>query len=227
MKLLLVEDERDLSRALSLILHKNNYTVDCAYDGEEAELFLKGNAYDAIILDIMLPKKNGIEILKDMRKKDNQTPVIILSAKSEIKDRIIGLDIGADDYLPKPFDVAELLARIRALTRRRSEKIVTNLSFGNVSLNRDNSIMSTEFGEEKLLNKELQIMELFFLNHDRIISWEEIVNNAWPLDSYSINNNLWVFLSYIRKKLTNIKANIVIKNYRNLGYRVEIEDAKD
>jgi len=227
MKILLVEDERELSKVLNTILSKNNYSVDCAYDGEEAGIFINKNQYDLIILDIMLPKKNGIEILKDARKQGISTPVLILSAKDEIKDRVEGLDNGADDYLPKPFDISELLARIRALIWRRTGKITTNLYFGNVTLDRNTGYLYTEFGKEKLLNKELQIMELFLLNPQKILTSEDIINNAWSFDSYSINNNLWVFLSYIRKKLINIKANVIIKNYRNLGYTLEVVDEKD
>jgi len=228
MKILLVEDEKDLSKALCVLLKKNNYTVDAVYNGQDAIYFLDDIKYDLVILDIMLPIKNGIEVLKDMRSKGNQTPVLILSAKAEVEDKIYGLDSGADDYLPKPFNINELLARIRALTRRLDTiNNIESILFGNVKLDRSKSTISTEYGVEYLLNKEYQILELLILNKDCIVSLDTIISNVWATEDYSTVNNLWVFISYLRKKLINVKANFTVKSHRNIGYSLEYIDEKN
>ena len=225
MKILLVEDSLQLNKALSTVLKRNSYIVDSAFDGEEALLFLKQCTYDAIILDIMLPKVNGLEVLKSAREQKLETPIIMLTAKSTTDDKIAGLDLGADDYLPKPFSVDELLARLRALMRRRPQYDEDNKdTFGDLSL--DNSSFSLSCGDENvtLMNKEFQIMSLLMKAKGKIVSQETISKSAWDSDSYSTSENVWVFISYIRKKLEKINSKVKIKSIRYQGYYLEYKN---
>ena len=222
MKLLLVEDSLQLNKALSTVLKRHSYIVDSAFDGEEALLFLEQYEYDLVILDVMLPKLNGFEVLKNIRSKQNETPVIMLTAKSTTADKIQGLDLGADDYLAKPFDVEELLARIRALLRRKPINQHSNiLTFGDLELDLNTSCLSN--GEQKIVlgNKELQIMSLLMNAKGGIISLDKITKNAWDIESYSTSENVWVFISYLRKKLETIDSNTKIKSIRYQGYYLE------
>ena len=225
MKILLVEDSLQLNKALSTLLKRNSYIVDSAFDGEEALLFLKQCTYDAIILDIMLPKVNGLEVLKSAREQKLETPIIMLTAKSTTEDKIAGLDLGADDYLPKPFSVDELLARLRALMRRRPQYDEDNKdTFGDLSL--DNSSFALSCGDENvtLMNKEYQIMSLLMKAKGKIVSQETISKSAWDSDSYSTSENVWVFISYIRKKLEKINSKVKIKSIRYQGYYLEYKN---
>ena len=225
MKILLVEDSLQLNKALSTVLKRNSYIVDSAFDGEEALLFLKQCTYDAIILDIMLPKVNGLEVLKSARGQKLETPIIMLTAKSTTEDKIAGLDLGADDYLPKPFSVDELLARLRALLRRRPQYDEDNKdTFGDLSL--DNSSFALSCGDENvtLMNKEFQIMSLLMKAKGKIVSQETISKSAWDSDSYSTSENVWVFISYIRKKLEKINSKVKIKSIRYQGYYLEYKN---
>ena len=225
MKILLVEDSLQLNKALSTLLKRNSYIVDSAFDGEEALLFLKQCTYDAIILDIMLPKVNGLEVLKSARAQKLETPIIMLTAKSTTEDKIAGLDLGADDYLPKPFSVDELLARLRALMRRRPQYDEDNKdTFGDLSL--DNSSFALSCGDENvtLMNKEYQIMSLLMKAKGKIVSQETISKSAWDSDSYSTSENVWVFISYIRKKLEKINSKVKIKSIRYQGYYLEYKN---
>ena len=225
MKILLVEDSLQLNKALSTVLKRNSYIVDSAFDGEEALLFLKQCTYDAIILDIMLPKVNGLEVLKSAREQKLETPIIMLTAKSTTEDKIAGLDLGADDYLPKPFSVDELLARLRALMRRRPQYDEDNKdTFGDLSL--DNSSFALSCGDENvtLMNKEFQIMSLLMKAKGKIVSQETISKSAWDSDSYSTSENVWVFISYIRKKLEKINSKVKIKSIRYQGYYLEYKN---
>lgn len=224
MKLLLAEDEIELANALSMILKRHNYSIDVAYDGEEALSFIGCNKYNLIILDIMMPKIDGIKVLKELRSNKIKTPVLLLTAKSEIEDKVEGLDAGADDYLAKPFNTRELLARIRALIRRESGYDDNILTFGNVSLNCLNYVMSTEFGSVKLPNKEFQIMELLMKKSNMIISSDTLLEAVWNADDFISNENLWVFISYVRRKLSSISANIEIKSNRNVGYSLVVKN---
>ena len=222
MKLLLVEDSLQLNKALTTVLKRNSFVVDSAFDGEEALLFLEQYAYDVIILDIMLPKVNGLEVLKRARENHIETPIIMLTAKSTTEDKIIGLDNGADDYLPKPFVVDELLARIRALMRRKPVyKDEKSLKFGDLSLDTNNFVLSTEQGKVTLMNKELQIMTLLMNAEGNVVSLDTISKTAWDIESYSTNENVWVFVSYLRKKLETIKSNVKIKSIRYQVYYLE------
>ena len=222
MKLLLVEDSTQLNKALSTILKRNSYVVDSAFDGEEALIFINEYVYDVIILDIMMPKINGLEVLKIIRDKKIDTPVLMLTAKSTIEDKITGLDAGADDYLAKPFNADELLARIRALLRRKPEYKKTEvISFGDLSLDVNTSTLSCDDKQVVLMNKELQIMTLLINNQGNIVSLDVISKSAWDIDAYSTSENVWVFISYLRKKINSIGSKTKIKSIRYQGYYLE------
>lgn len=221
MRLLLAEDEKDLSKALCAVLKHNNYSVDPVYDGQDALDYGICGSYDGIILDIMMPKMNGIDVLKELRKNGIDTPVLILTAKAETDDKIVGLDAGADDYLTKPFAMGELLARIRALTRRKAEFSPNLLSFGNLSLNRESFELSVGENSVRLGNKEFQMIEMLLNNPGRLISTEQFMERIWGYETEAEINVVWVYISYLRKKLTNLGANLEIKAVRGVGYTLE------
>ena len=221
MRLLLAEDERSLSKAIKVILEKNNYSVDTAYDGMEALDYLETNNYDGAVLDIMMPKMDGISVLKKVRNSGNNIPIIMLTAKSEIDDKVFGLDSGANDYLTKPFSTKELLARIRAMTRSNASAFDSCLHFGNISLNSSTFELSSPVSSFRLANKEYQIMEMLMRNPGNLISTEKFMERIWGYDSDAELNVVWVYISYLRKKLTALEANIQIKAARNAGYRLE------
>ena len=222
MKLLLVEDSIQLNKALSTLLKRNSFVVDSAYDGVEATIFLKQYQYDVIILDIMLPKINGLEVLKWARENKIETPIIMLTAKSTTEDKIMGLDMGADDYLPKPFEVNELLARIRALLRRKPAlETHEPLVFGDLNLDENTLVLSTKEDKVTLMNKEMQIMTLLMKAKGNVVSLDVISKSAWDIESYSTSENVWVFVSYLRKKIEGIHSNVKIKSIRYQGYYLE------
>lgn len=223
MRLLLAEDELSLSKALCTILQKSNYSVDAVYDGDSALQYILSDNYDAVILDIMMPRCDGITVLKKMRAKNITTPVIILSAKSEIDDKVLGLDSGANDYLTKPFDAKELLARIRAITRSPVTQNDARLTFGNVTLDCASLELSTPTGSYKLANKEFQMIEMLMRNPKNVISTEKFMDRIWGYDSDAEINVVWVYISYLRKKLAALGADISIKAQRNSGYFLEAE----
>ncbi len=220
MKLLLAEDELSLSKALVHILEKNNYTVDAVYNGKDALDYLESDDYDAIILDIMMPHIDGITLLKKIRANGNPVPVLILSAKSEIDDKVLGLDSGANDYLTKPFDSKELLARIRTMTRS-VQAVDSKLSFGNITLNRATYELSSPTDSFRLANKEFQMMEILMNNPKQLVSTERFFEKIWGFDSDAEMNVVWVYIAYLRKKLNALQANIQIKATRNAGYSLE------
>lgn len=220
MKILLAEDERSLSRALVKILEKNNYNADAVYNGEDALTYLQSGNYDAAILDIMMPKMDGIAVLKKLRANGNTIPIIMLTAKAEVDDKVLGLDSGANDYLTKPFDTKELLARIRAMTRTQTATD-SRISFGNITLNRATFELSSPSGNFRLANKEFQMMELLMSNPQHLFSTEKLMERIWGYDSDAEINVVWVYISYLRKKLTALQANIQIKATRNAGYSLE------
>ena len=218
MKLLLAEDEVELNQALSAVLKHNNYSVDSVYDGQEALDYLEMGEYDGVILDIMMPKKNGLEVLREVRAKKNQVPVLILTAKSQLDDKVEGLDAGADDYLSKPFEMKELLARVRAITRRQSQLTEPVLSFENITL--DRAFFELGVGGEKirLANKDFQMMEMLLTNPGQVISTDRFMEKIWGYDSDTEINVVWVYISNLRKKLSSLGANAEIKAVRNQGY---------
>ena len=224
MRLLLAEDEKSLSHALVTILEKSHYSVDAVYDGQEALEYLESEAYDGLILDIMMPKVDGITVLKTIRKQGNKIPVLILSAKSEIEDKVDGLDAGANDYLAKPFDACELLARIRVITRVNTESNDSLIRFGHVTLNRKTYVLKGEKAEFKLANKEFQMMELLMANPHQVLSTDRIFEKIWGYESDTEINIVWVYIAYLRKKLVKMHADIEIKAHRNVGYSVELKE---
>lgn len=221
MRLLLVEDEKPLSRALKAILERNHYSVDAVYDGRAALDYLEADNYDGVILDIMVPKIDGITVLKTIRSCGNSIPVLLLTAKSEVEDKVLGLDSGANDYLSKPFHAEELLARIRAMTRTQTAQNDSKLQIGNIILDRATFELSTPSGSYNLANKEFQMLELMMLNPNHLISAEKFIENIWGYDSEAEMNVVWVYISYLRKKLAALHANVRIKVTRNVGYSLE------
>lgn len=221
MRLLLAEDEKSLSKAIITILQKNNYSADAVYNGRDALEYLEASNYDGVILDIMMPEVDGITVLKKLRKKGNNIPVLLLTAKAEIDDKVLGLDSGANDYLTKPFDVKELLARIRAMTRSQTMQTDSVLRFANIALNRATFELSSPSGSYQLANREYQMMELLMSNPHRLISAERFMERIWGYDSDAEINVVWVYISYLRKKLVSLRAKAEIKSTRNAGYSLE------
>lgn len=221
MRLLLAEDEEELSRALVTVLKHNHYSVDAVYNGQDAIDYLETGVYDGAILDIMMPKADGITVLRKIRSAGISIPVLLLTAKAEIDDRVTGLDAGADDYLTKPFAMKELLARIRAMTRRRSDTTDNLLSFGNITLDRALYQLSGPKASFRLSGKEFQMLEMLMINPGQVISVEQFMEKIWGFDSETENNVVWVYISYLRKKLSSLEADIVIKATRGVGYSLE------
>ncbi len=222
MKLLLVEDEKQLSEALSQILINNKYNVDAVYDGENGLEYALTDVYDVIILDIMLPKLNGLDILRKLRKENISTPILLLTAKDSIDDKVTGLDLGADDYLPKPFDPKELLARLRAISRRKGEVINDNLlSFGDISLNLSNYDLSCKDTTLTLTQKEFEILNYFMQRPKNIVSKDDLITKLWGFDSDVEYNNIEVYIFFLRKKLTFINSSVKITTIRRAGYKLE------
>ena len=221
MRLLFAEDEKSLSRAITAILKNNHYEVDAVYDGEEALAYLECGTYDGAILDIMMPKKDGLTVLKEIRRQGINTPVLMLTAKAEIDDRVLGLDSGANDYLTKPFAAPELLARIRAMTRTQVTQNTSSLSFGNLSLNQTSFELSSPSGSYQLTNKEFQLLELLMANPGQVISSDRLFEKIWGYESDADPSVIWVYISYLRKKLTALNASVRIRAIRNAGYRLE------
>ena len=225
MRLLLAEDEEALSKALVTILKHNNYAVDAVYDGQQALDYLECGIYDGLILDLMMPKVDGIAVLKTIRRKGNKIPVLILTAKSEVDDKVFGLDCGADDYLTKPFVTKELLARIRAMTRRQSDLQDNALVYGDLRLDRTSFELISQKGKLLLTAKEFQIMEMFMMNPKCILSAEQLMDRVWGLESETEISVVWTYISYLRKKLKTLDSSVTIKAVRNVGYTLEVPDA--
>ena len=222
MKLLYAEDEISMSEAIVDILEYHNYTVDAVYDGDAALEYARTEQYDGIILDIMMPYRSGLEVLKMLRREGRRTPVLLLTARSEVEDRITGLDSGADDYLPKPFDMGELLARVRAMLRRKEDYTPSVLTFGNISLDSRSFELKGKEGSVFLPKLEYQLMELLMLNKGIYLSTEDVLVKVWGYDTDVEIGVVWVYISYLRKKLAELNADIVIKAKRNIGYTLEI-----
>jgi DNA-binding response OmpR family regulator len=222
MKLLLIEDEKELSEALFQILTKNKYLVDAVYDGEDGLDYALTGIYDVIVLDIMLPKLNGLSLLKQIRKEGVLTPVIMLTAKSQIEDRVVGLDLGADDYLTKPFAVEELLARIRSITRRKGNVVNDNtLTYGDISLNINTYDLDVNGESIRLTLKEFEIIKYFMERPKCVVSKDDLITKLWGFDSEVEYNNIEVYISFIRKKLSYLKSKVNIVTIRGVGYRME------
>ena len=221
MRILLAEDEKSLSRAVCAILKKNNYEVDAVFDGAEALDYLAAGNYDGVILDVMMPGKDGFAVLKELRASGSAVPVLILSARTEVDDKVRGLDLGANDYLAKPFATPELLARIRAMTRSSSAQTTSTLTFGNITLDQTSFTLSSPTGSYQLANREYQMLEMLMSNPHRLISTEQFMDRIWGLDSDAELSVVWVYISYLRKKLAALGAAVQIKAARGLGYSLE------
>lgn len=222
MKLLYAEDERSLSEAVVDILTYHKYIVDAVYDGEDAYYYAMSGDYDGIILDIMMPKRDGIDVLAELRKKGCTTPILLLTAKTQVDDRIKGLDAGADDYLPKPFDMGELLARVRAMLRRREEFHPDLLSLGDLTLNIQSGILSCGDTEFVLPRQEYRLMEQLMVNRNIFLSSEELLIKAWGYDAETDVGSVWLYISYLRKRLMTMNSRVEIVSKRNVGYRLEV-----
>ena len=221
MKLLYAEDEISMSEAVVDILTYHHYSVDPVYDGKEALAYARVEQYDGIILDVMMPKINGLDVLRQLRSEVCKTPILLLTAKAEVEDRIQGLDLGADDYLPKPFHMGELLARVRAMLRRREEFTPDILQCGNISLNLQNFELSGSGRSFTLPKLEFKMMELLMLNQGIYLSSEDLLVKVWGYDTNAEIGIVWVYISYLRKRLTALNANIEIRAKRNIGYMLE------
>ena len=222
MKLLLAEDEIAMSEAVVDILNYHKYSVDAVYDGEDALYYARSQRYDGIILDVMMPKLDGLSVLRQLRRENNATPVLLLTARSEVEDRIGGLDAGADDYLPKPFVMGELLARVRAMLRRRESYMPDVLRVGNVELDPSRFMLSVGGESVSLSRLEYQLMELFMRNPGITFPAEALLERVWGCDSDAEVGSVWVYISYLRKKLAALGANAELRSRRGLGYSLEV-----
>ncbi len=222
MRLLYAEDEKSLAEAVVDILTYHHFAVDTVSDGEEALQFARLGQYDGIILDIMMPGRSGLEVLQMLRQSGNNTPIMLLTAKSEVEDRIQGLDMGADDYLPKPFAMGELVARVRAMLRRREQYTPDILRVGNLELNRQSCVLTCGSRAIPLPKLEYQMMELLMLNQGIFLSSEELLVKLWGYDTEVDVGAVWVYLSHLRKHLTELEANVHIRVKRNIGYTLEV-----
>lgn len=221
MRLLIAEDEQFLSKVLTTLLRKNNYEVDAVFDGCEALSFLQAGNYDAAVLDVMMPEMDGIEVLRRLRVAGNTTPILMLTAKSEVEDKVLGLDSGANDYLTKPFETQELLARLRAMTRSRGIQTTSRLQLGNITLDQARFELSSPSGSCRLTNKEFQVMELLISNPGRLISTEQLLEKVWGYDDEAEISVVWSYISFLRKKLSMLNSNVRIRVSRNAGYTLE------
>lgn len=223
MKLLYAEDEPALSEAVVDYLRYNKYIVDPVYNGEDAYDYAINGDYDGIILDIMMPKKDGLEVLRDLRRNGCNTPIILLTAKAQIEDRIIGLDTGADDYLPKPFDIKELMARIRATLRHREEYHPLLISYGDITLNMQSGELSVRDMSFFLTKQEYRLMEQLIVNSNIYQTSEELLTKAWGYDTEADINSVWLYISYLRKRLSAMNSKVVIISKRSYGYKLDIK----
>lgn len=222
MRILIAEDEAELARGLKFLLEKNKFTVDVVYDGAEALAYFGCTAYDVVVLDIMMPKINGLEVLKQIRESGSGVPIMMLTARAEIEDRVIGLEAGADDYLPKPFASREFVARVKALSRRNEGYTQSCLSYGRVQLDCNRYELICGGKRERLNNKEFQLMELLIRNPRMVFSSAHLMDKIWGQDSSADMNVVWTYVGFIRKKLKQIDADIEIKTVRGAGYSLEV-----
>lgn len=221
MRILIAEDEVSIAKALKVMLEKNKFSIDIVHNGLDAVDYITHGHYDVLVLDIMMPGMDGLHVLKTIRSKNITTPTLFLTAKSEIEDRVAGLNAGADDYLPKPFATSEFIARIRALTRRSSQYAPVLLQFGNTTLDCSQYILYTDVTDIRLNNKEYQLMELFFRHPHHIFSTKHMMDTIWSIDSNADIDVVWTYIGFLRKKLRQIQADIEIKTIRGAGYALE------
>lgn len=228
MQILVVEDEKRLAEALQQILSEKKYMVDLAFDGSDGLDMAMSGIYDIIILDVMLPKMNGLQVAQSLRKAKISTPILMLTAKDQVSDKVTGLDAGADDYMTKPFSPDELFARVRALTRRQGEVVLDELKFDGLVLNLSTCDLSNGSKSVHLNYKEFEIMKILMQNPQSVTPKEDLIVKVWGYDSNAVDNNVEVYISFLRKKLDFIQAHVEIVSLRKVGYRLEIrEDAKE
>jgi len=225
MKVLMVEDEKFIAKPVEQILKKNNYTVDLAFDGEEGLYCALTGSYDLILLDVMLPKRDGFSVLDELRKQGIKTPVLMLTARAQMDDKIKGLDAGADDYLPKPFEYAELLARMRALLRRAPLQRADHLlKVGNLVLDTGSLMLNTEAGQEKLTKKEAQLLQLLILRGAMATPKALVMEKLWDFESEVDTSHVEYHVSMLRKKVKNVSGTVAIRSVRGVGYLLEVSD---
>lgn len=224
MRVLIVEDERRLAQTLADLMEAHNYGADIAYDGEEGLDNALSGIYDVILLDVMLPKRSGYEIVHSLRKEGDKTPVLMLTARTEVEDRINGLDSGADYYLTKPFDSNELLACIRAITRRNTDAVDNALAFGDLRLELDTCRLSCGERSVRLSKKEFAMMEKLMANSGKVVTKEQLLLSVWGYESDAEDNNVEVYISFLRKKLKHLKSFVSIKTLRMVGYTLQEAD---
>ena len=222
MRILIAEDEVATAKALKVLLEKAKYSVDIVHNGNDAWNYISSGSYEVIVLDIMMPGMNGLEVLTKMRREQISTPVLMLTAKSEIEDRVAGLEAGADDYLPKPFATSELIARIKALGRRSENYSAREMQAGNLLLDGNKYEMRVDYKSIGLTNKEYQLMELFVLHPKHVFSTDHLMEKIWGCDSDSDIDVVWTHIGYVRKKLRELNANVEIKTIRGAGYSLEV-----
>lgn len=222
MRILIAEDEMELAKGLKFLLEKNKFTVDVVHDGEEALTYFRGRVYDVVVLDIMMPKVNGMEVLRQIREAGSGVPVLMLTAKAEIEDRVAGLEAGADDYLPKPFASPEFIARVKALSRRNAGYTELCLSFGSVQLDCNRYEMTCRDRTTRLNNKEFQLMELFMRNPRFVFSTAHLMDKIWGQDSEADISVIWTYVGFLRKKLKELEADIEIRTARGAGYYLDL-----
>lgn len=224
MRILIVEDEKEIADGMEVVLKRENYLVDTVYDGLSGLEYILSGLYDLVILDIMLPKLNGLDILKNVREEGLNVPVLLVTARSQTEDKVNGLDLGADDYMTKPFEVAELLARIRARTRTSKDSKQNILVFGDLTLDKSTQKIEGKLNSVKLGSKEFQLMEYLMVNAGQILTKDMLINKIWGPDDDSEYNNIEVYISFLRKKIKFIKSNVQIVTTKGVGYSLEMRD---
>ena len=222
MQILVVEDELSLARAVKKILEQHGYFVDAVHDGLAAIDYAKGADYNLIILDVMLPKLDGFEVVRILRKDGISTPILMLTARTTTADKVTGLNEGADDYMTKPFDTEELLARVGALTRRRGEVMLNEIKCADLSLDLGSAMLKKGAESVQLSHKEFEVLRTFLSNPTMTVPTETLINNAWGMDSDATDNNVEVYISFIRKKLKYLESKVTIKKIQKIGYRLEV-----
>lgn len=223
MNILLVEDEIALSRAVKRILEQKGFLVDAVYDGVSAVDYATGADYNLIILDVMLPKMDGLEVLRVLRREGIHTPILMLTARSTVPDKVAGLNGGADDYMTKPFDTEELLARVGALTRRTGEVIVNDIRFEDLTLDVQSAMLRCGAESVQLSRKEFEVMKTFLYHPAMTVTKDALIGSVWGMESEATDNNVEVYISFLRKKLKYLKSRVGIRNLQKIGYRLEVE----
>lgn len=221
MQVLIVEDDIRLAQALGQILEENHYQVDLVHDGDQGLAYAESGSYDVIILDVMLPRKSGLEVVAELRRANVATPVLMLTARTTVQDKITGLDSGADDYMTKPFSPAELLAHLRALTRRQGQVVFEKIDFGDISLNLESHDLSYGSKSINLSYKEFSIANILISSKGQIVSKDMLISKVWGVESSAVDNNVEAYISFLRKKLKFLGSNTQIETVRKVGYRLE------